>query len=551
MNGLHTLTYGHAMKNENNQSLPPETDVLIVGYGPVGAALAVSLGRFGIRTLVIDRSKEVWTAPRAIALDNEALRTLQMIGLTDDSFARVAIPYIRMHSPYLGQFGQANTGGSIDCHPKLVTFYQPELENALRKQVERLPSVTACTGFELIDLKQSVNEVTAVVKDEAGIQHEIRALYLVGADGAKSAVRSLIGQDFDGQTYSEDWLIVDAIGRESKAIDHVEFLCDPSRPAPHMPAPGGRERWEFMLQPGEKPDEMERPEKLASLLSRWVDAAELTIERHAVYRFHARVCASFQLGRVFLAGDAAHITPPFVGQGLVAGLRDIANLGWKLAFVVQNRAGEALLASYDEERRPHAHKMIELAKVMGRIVMPRSRPAALAIHGAVRVAGALPFLRRLIEELEIKPRNLFRRGCFVLGKSPVKVVRGGQLSQTLVRHDGSIRLSDDLLGDSLVVIGFGVDPTACLDRKLKKEWEDRGGRFLMIGKRGQAVVDSVPFAEDVTDALSNGIPEGWIVVTRPDRVIMHDGPEQRTTEMIRECLHAISEPETPLRKEYV
>ncbi|HWR78904.1 MAG TPA: FAD-dependent monooxygenase, partial [Pseudomonas sp.] len=232
-------------------ALPASTDVLLIGYGPVGACIAALLGRYGVNTLVIDRLSEILLIPRAIALDNEALRVLQMAGLDDSAFARIAIPEVRMHSPWLGQFARANTAGSIDGHPRLVTFYQPELEQALRRQVAQWPTVQFCSGLELVDLRQDAAGVTAVVQDAGGEQREVRCSYLVGADGASSKVRNLIGQDFQGTTYSEDWLIVDAGQREGRAIEHIEFICDPRRPAPHMPAPGGRERWEFMLQPGE------------------------------------------------------------------------------------------------------------------------------------------------------------------------------------------------------------------------------------------------------------------------------------------------------------
>ncbi|MDF5954741.1 FAD-dependent monooxygenase [Pseudomonas aeruginosa] len=230
----------------------------------------------------------------------------------------------------------------------------------------------------------------ARLRSELGQSHSVRARYLIGADGASSKVRGLIGQEFEGHSYAEDWLIVDACGRERQAIDHVEFICDHRRPTPHMPAPGGRERWEFMLQPGETREQMEDAERIGQLLERWIEPSQLNIERKAVYRFHARCCERFQNGRVFLIGDAAHITPPFVGQGLVAGLRDAANLAWKLAWVLQGRAAPAILDSYDGERRPHAREMIDLAKFMGRLIMPRNAWLALFGHGLMRALSLIP-----------------------------------------------------------------------------------------------------------------------------------------------------------------
>lgn len=524
---------------KKKEALPRTTDVLVIGYGPVGAALCALLGRYGVTTLVVDKVAEVMLAPRAIALDNEALRILQMAGLGEDAFDRIAIPEVKMHCAYLGEFGRANTSGTLDGHPKLVTFYQPDLERALRRQVDAYPCVTFRDGYELVDLDQSENGVTAHLKDQDGGRHEVSAHYLVGADGASSTVRGLIGQDFQGETYPEDWLIVDTKAREGKAIDHVEFLCDTARPTPHMPAPGGRERWEFMLQPGETHEDMERPEKVAELLAPWIAPEDLVIERKAVYRFHARCCGAFQKGRVFLAGDAAHITPPFVGQGLVAGLRDVANLGWKLAWVVNGQAAPALLDSYDRERRPHAKKMIRLAKLMGSLVMPRSRLKAVTVHGAMRLFRFVPLLRRQLEELEIKPANRFRHGCLIKGRGRKGVIRGATLAQGLVRHDGHIRPSDDVLGDHLTLIGFGVDPREALDDAAQARWQAHGGAFLQVGLRGQHPGIGIAFAEDLSDCLANGPSRGSLVVCRPDRVILHDGPAHHAARIVEDCLLAL------------
>lgn len=527
------------MNTQKTAALPDNIEVLVIGYGPVGAALTALLGRYGVQTLVVDKVKDVMLMPRAIALDNEALRILQMVGLDDNAFPRIGIPEVRMHCPYIGQFGRANTSGSIDGHPKLVTFYQPDLEHALRDKAQGYDGVEFRSGFELLDLHQAGSGVTATLKDEQGEVHTVQCRFLVGADGASSRVRTLIGQDFKGQTYTEDWLIVDAARREGKAIDHVEFICDPRRPTPHMPAPGGRERWEFMLQPGETREEMERPEKVAELLSPWITVDELVVERQAVYRFHARCCSRFQNGRVFLVGDAAHITPPFVGQGLVAGLRDVANLGWKLARVVRGNAPARLLESYDQERRPHAAKMIELARYMGHLVMPGNAPMAMAIHGAMRLIRHIPPLRDQLEELKIKPANRFSRGLFVRGHADSPLVRGGQLPQGLVRRDDTICPSDNELGDHPTLLGFGVDPRACLDDITRARWEGAAGRFLQIGLRGQPVSGTSAFAEDLSDALVPGIPRGWLAVVRPDRVVMHDGPAKHAAAITNDCLRLL------------
>jgi 3-(3-hydroxy-phenyl)propionate hydroxylase len=520
------------MTNTADVVLPASTDVLVIGYGPVGACIAALLGRYGVQTLVIDRVSDILLMPRAIALDNEALRILQMAGLAEDAFERIAIPEVRMHSPLLGQFARANTAGSLDGHPRLVTFYQPDLEQALRAQAGSWPNVQFCSGLELHDLRQDAGGVTAMLKDAEGGVHEVQCNYLIGADGARSQVRSLIGQEFQGSSYAEDWLIVDAAQREGKAIDHVEFICDPHRPTPHMPAPGGRERWEFMLQPGEQAEQMEKPEQLAALLGRWIKPEDLHIERQAVYRFHARCCDSFQQRRVFLAGDAAHITPPFVGQGLVAGLRDAANLCWKLAWVSRGHAAPAILDSYDTERRPHARQMINMARQMGLLIMPRSSFKAFLVHGLMRLLGLIAPLRRYFEELKIKPANRFSKGLFGPGKQC-----GAQLPQGWVRHsDNAIGLSDELLDDQLSLIGFGVDPQATLDSAACAQWLARGGQFLQIGLRGQRAAGSALFAEDIGDALVPAMGIGQVAIVRPDRVILQQGPANQARQLLQDCL---------------
>jgi 3-(3-hydroxy-phenyl)propionate hydroxylase len=515
-------------------------DVLIVGYGPVGAAIAGLLGRYGVRTLVIDRAPDIFRAPRAIALDNEALRILQMVGLEEDSFAKRAIPYVRMHCPHVGEFGRVNTTGSIDGHPKLVTFYQPELERALRTHAEHQPGVLARTGVELVRFADEGNGVSAVLRATDGEESLVQARYLVAADGANSSVRAAIGESFAGESYAEDWLIVDAMGVPG-SFDHVEFLCDPERPTPHMVAPGGRTRWEFMLKPGETREQMEKDETIAELLRRWVNAAELRIERKAVYRFQARSCKRFSKGRVFLAGDAAHVTPPFAGQGLVSGLRDAANLAWKLAWVVRGLASATILDSYDEERRPHAAKMIALAKFMGQMVMPRSQLKAALIHGSMALLRRAATMRSLFDELGMKPQNAFAHGLLVAGGRRGR--RGAWLPQGVVRSEtGSIVLSDEALGPEFALLGLGVDPRPWLSDASQRRWSRAGGHTLHVAPRGQRASEGASHEDLDGRVVPGAAPHGWCLVVRPDRTILHDGPVREADRLVRESLRLLGTP---------
>ena len=264
---------------------------------------------------------------------------------------------------------------------------------------------------------------------------------------------------------------------------------------------------------------MEKDSTIAELLKPWARADEIRIERKAVYRFHARACKRFSKGRVFLAGDAAHVTPPFAGQGLVAGLRDAANLAWKLAWVVRGRASEAILDTYDQERRPHAAKMIALAKLMGQLVMPRDHLRAVLVHGSMALLRRIPPVRDFVDELGVKPKNAFTEGLLVPGGSGGR--RGAWLPQSVVQSDaGGVALSDDLLGPQLALIGLGVDPMQRLSEPARRRWSHAGGAVC----------------------VRDGGDRGWCLVVRPDRAVMHDGPVEEAERLVRESLRLLGTP---------
>jgi 3-(3-hydroxy-phenyl)propionate hydroxylase len=526
------------------EGLPQKIDVLIVGYGPVGAAVANLLARYGVRVLVIDKATDIFIAPRAIALDNEALRILQLMGITEHDFEMVAISHVCMRSPLFGEFTKANTLGSLDGHPKLVTFYQPDLERCLRQRLQDYDCAHIALGTTLTGFTSEQDYVVAELDLGQGRTCSVEASYLIGADGANSLVRKLVGQDFKGKTFAEDWLIVDA-RNVPRPIDHVEFICDHRRPTPHMTAPGGRERWEFMLRPGEKREDMESEARIRELLAPWGNVDEMTIERKAVYRFHARTVAAFSKGRVFLAGDAAHITPPFVGQGLVAGLRDAANLCWKLAWVIRGHADARILDSYNKERRPHVKAMIDFAKFMGKLVMPRNASIAFVVHGLLRLTRYMPLLRAYFEEQGIKPKNIYRRGLFVKRNNGAKLMRGSPLPQAWVRgSNGTTCMSDDVFGSGFALIGFGLDAGAYMDASTAADFATAGGSFIQITHRGQRLhIGQQGGWEDLEGAfLPRLVPFGWAAVIRPDKTIIHDGPAMDANRLVRESLALLNSP---------
>ena len=529
-------------KNSPTTGTTRKVDVLLVGLGPVGAALANLLGRQGVSVLAIDQAREVFTAPRAIALDNEALRILQMAGVQEGDFATVSIPQVQMHSPLFGRFARMNTAGQIDGHPMLVTFYQPELEAVLRHKLAQYANVEVLLGVALESFDETESGVVARVRDESGEVSSVETRYLVGTDGANSSVRKALGLEFKGESFAQDWLVVDA-RNVPNPIDHVEFLCNPQRPTPHMVAPGGRQRWEFMLRPGETREEMERPSSVKRFLAPWANADEIDIERTAVYRFHARVADTFSKGRCFLAGDAAHITPPFAGQGLVAGLRDVANLSWKLAWVIRHHANPAILETYTQERQPHVREMIGMALLMGRLVMPANAAKAFLIHGFMSLIRLVPAGRALFEDLKIKPQNTFKKGLFTQGVARRIFRAGSTFPQCFVRRPGGeVVPSDEALGTKLTAVVFGTNPESVLIGGVLNAWVAAGGAVLQWCTRGQSqhlAADS-PRIESLDDTISNrGVPMGWMAIVRPDRTVMCEGPSDVATQLVGQALHLL------------
>jgi 3-(3-hydroxy-phenyl)propionate hydroxylase len=287
---------------------------------------------------------------------------------------------------------------------------------------------------------------------------------------------------------------------------------------------------------------MEADAKIVELLRPWARGGNVRIERKAVYRFQARACKRFARGRVFVAGDAAHVTPPFAGQGLVAGLRDAANLAWKLAWVIRGRASETILDSYDQERRPHAVKMIRLAKLMGQLVMPRSHLRGALVHGAMAISRRMAMVRRMFDELGMKPQNAFAEGLFVPGGSGR---RGAWLPQALVRaSSGSIEWSDETLGPELALVGLGVDPSQCLSEPIRRRWLHAGGRTVYVAPRGRRPPPGSATAhEDLAGGLvPEAAPYGWCLVVRPDRTVLHDGPAQDADRIVQESLKVLGSP---------
>ena len=344
-------------------------DVLIIGAGPTGAALAALLGQSGIATLVTDKSPSIYPLPRAAHIDHEIVRVFQELGIVDDVMAasRPAEQY-----DFLTADGQVLmrflTKVSPSGWPAANMIHQPSIEQALRHRIADLSTVDLKISWELLDYTESDRGVTARFQTPEG-ETQIQARYLIGCDGASSRVRMLSSASIEDLQFDEPWLVIDALVQDISRLPQINLqICDPARPTTCVLMGSGRHRWEFMLKSGETTDQVLDDGFIAQLLKPWNVEGAIRLERKAVYRFHALIADQWRNGPVFLAGDAAHQMPPFAGQGLCSGVRDAVNLAWKLSAVIKGEAGDSLLDTYQIERRPHVKAIIDLALMMGRTV---------------------------------------------------------------------------------------------------------------------------------------------------------------------------------------
>lgn len=386
-------------------SQPPdlETDIAIIGYGPVGATLANLLGLRGVRTLVLEREAAAYHLPRAVHFDDEVMRVFETIGLSEAVRLKV-IPSPGMHfidpdGNLILDWSRASEVASHGWHPS-YRFHQPDLESILRGGVLRWPTVSVMTRCDVFALDEAKDGIRIRFEHlSTGRLSSCRAKYVVGCDGARSLVRRFMGAGMDDLGFHERWLVLDFLlsrPRPDLGDFSVQF-CDSVRPATYVRGTENRRRWEITLRPSEDAHLMTAPERIWPLLGRWVGPEDGAIERAAVYTFHSVVAERWRAGRLLLAGDSAHQTPPFLGQGMCAGIRDAANLAWKLADVIAGRSADSLLDSYESERSPHVREYIERAIRLGGIINTKNADEALATLGrrgneTIRFTSAKPRL---------------------------------------------------------------------------------------------------------------------------------------------------------------
>ena len=487
--------------------MSPEADydVLICGLGPVGQLLALLLGRAGVSVLAVDQASELFDLPRAAVVDDEVLRIFQTAGVEREiladcqaqeevSFVTAAGGVRTLLRPVEGSQG----------HPPLVSIHQPSLERSLIAALAEQESVRTEWGRRLVRFGQEADGVSALIDSPPGGPEEtVRARWLVGCDGGGSRVRQLLGIEFGGSTFRQRWLVVDArVDRPLARVGHPHFFGDWRRPIVSLPMSPGRHRWEWMLHPGEDPEPFLDPDALRERIALWLDGEQASVERAVVYTFQARTAARWRVGRALLAGDAAHLMPPFAGQGFSSGARDAANLAWKLEAVLAG-APEGLLDSYEQERRDHVEAMRRLAVALGGFVQTTDRRIAY-VRDAFLTALDRSGIARWAEK-RVKPLPAYGAGAFA--EAPARNVFsrgvGAQFPQPLVAVGEEEMPLDRAIGRGWVALALepgAVDPLGA-----------EGLPVLLIGRD---LLD----VEGGVGAWLDRFGASWVVL-RPDRFV--------------------------------
>ena len=579
MNGLENNGRRERVSNEQSRDF----DVAIVGLGPTGLTLAHFLGRRGLKVLALEREPEFYGNARAVYTDDECMRIFQEAGVAAELEADMVldspVQWILEDGSVLGQLRRFDRPYGWTMNNFL---YQPHFETKLEKLLSRYPDVHVMRGRELIAFEQDDQWVTFQHGASKGVQYgrsaatadatdvtTSRARWLVACDGGRSGVRSQLGIKIVGKSFPEPWLVVDIKARNGADCFHhlpyFNFHCDPKRPTVSCPQPGGHHRFEFLVNSGETREQMEDPAMVRALVSRHVDPDKVEVLRRLVYTFNALVAERWRVGRVLLAGDAAHMTPQFMGQGMSSGVRDAHNLAWKLDAVLRGRAALSLIDSYEAERKPHAKEMIDISVRMKEFVS-QANPVKAALRNAlVALLLKMPKLGDYIREARWKPPPTYPNGVyFGLSRTRRNAAEGRPIPQPQVRTSAGRRaLLDDVLGDNFALVGYEVDPRATLDANTIARLELLNTKFVVLypyGGRPQGgeVSPSAPAGLIEIEDLSGearawfrkvGARPGHVALVRPDKFVYAMRPAASIAEAVTHALRSLGNGSTPERVE--
>ncbi|HET6259005.1 MAG TPA: bifunctional 3-(3-hydroxy-phenyl)propionate/3-hydroxycinnamic acid hydroxylase [Pseudonocardia sp.] len=509
------------MSGVDQDGSPP---VLIVGAGPTGLTTALLLARLGVACTVVDRHVGIHGLPRAVHLDDEAVRILQRAGVAE-AFARISSPAtgLRLLDATLRPFAEFRRDRPVGDHghPESNLFDQPDLERILRAEVGRQPLVELREGVEVTTVRPS-DLLVELRETCSGAARRVCAEAVLGCDGAGSTIRPAIRARFRDLGFTERWFVLDVCcERPLPGWGGVDQVCDPRRAATFLPLPGNRYRWEFRMRPGETAAELARPERIAELTARWgTPASGLEVLRAAEYTFRARITDRWRHGRVLLLGDAAHLTPPFIGQGLGAGLRDAHNLAWKLAAVLGGADEDVLLDSYQAERAPHAEAVIRGAVLVGRAMTGGQDIAAALRRPATGLLLRVPGVRAAAQR-GIATR--YAPGPLVDRRRHRRDLAGTHCPQPTVLVDGHPSRLDDVLGDGYTLLAAGPVPPA-----LRARAQRLGATVLQLRPTPEA---AGRVQHDHGQLDDGGQLRAWLArgragaaLLRPDRIVLATAP---------------------------
>lgn len=538
----------HKNVSEKDRVANYQVQVAVVGAGPVGLMMANYLGQMGIEVLLIEKLDTLIDYPRAIGIDDEALRTIQAVGLIDDVLPHTT-PWhaMRFITPKGRCFADIQPMTDEFGWSRRNAFIQPQVDAVLFDGLKRFPNVHSVFSSSLMTFSQDTQGVTLQLEDDGGNRETVRAEWLVACDGGGSFTRRTLGIAFEGKTAPNQWVVVD-IANDPLSTPHIYMCCDPVRPYVSAALPHGVRRFEFMVMPGETETELSKPEKMRELLAKVLpepDRVELIRQR--VYTHNARLAERFRVDRILLAGDAVHIMPVWQGQGYNSGMRDAFNLAWKLAMVVQGRAGETLLNTYQQERRDHAKAMIDLSVTAGHVLAPPYRWQGKLRDALTWVFNYLPPIRRYFLEMRFKPMPQYQTGALVMGQEKDSPVGRMFIQPQVALSDGSQRLLDDVIGPRFAIIAWGSNPQWGLSAEQIVRWQQAGTQFIQVVPQVQLsaireLPDGVVCVGDSTGRLKAWFADQRcsIVVLRPDRFIAGIAIPQTLYWLMNELALAIS-----------
>jgi 2-polyprenyl-6-methoxyphenol hydroxylase-like FAD-dependent oxidoreductase len=491
-----------------------DCDVLVVGAGPVGQITALLLAKHGLRVIVLERRRRPYSLPRAVALAHDVLRLLHTLGV-GARLDGVLEPWGQPGHEFVfeGADGELLSEAryamdSPSGHPQMSGFSQPDLEALLEERVKSVAAIDQRRGVTMHSLRAVGDHVDVRAVDSEG-NRTLSARYVVGCDGANSTVREVIGVPVTDLRYDRDWLVVDVVphGPLPTHMRHAGQRLDPARPTTFVPAGPKRRRFEFMIMPGDDPAQLDTDAGAWNLLRSWgFEPANSELTRHARYTFRARWVTRWRAGPILLAGDAAHQMPPFLGQGLNSGIRDAANLAWRLALIATGAASETLLDDYAAERGDQAARIVRETVHMGRIICTTDASEVSRRDEALKRRSSPPEPAETSWPLRVGTLR-DDPGAGTLGL------------QARVGIGGRVGMLDDLSSEPnrFMLIGANGDPREGFDPALAAGWRSLGGVGVHFGTAGWADVDGK--YRDWFDAL-----DARVVLVRPDFHVFGTSP---------------------------